>query len=156
MTENQTLTGDEWALWDLWTNAQRVFAKYVEGALQREFDISKAEFSVMVTLHRATRAELRVGDLAEALAWDKSRVSHLLTRMETRGFVSRIESGAAGRRTGISLTPNGRRVAQAAITVHAGTIRRYFLDQLSLEQTAAIRAWSEHLVVSENAGHDEG
>jgi DNA-binding MarR family transcriptional regulator len=49
------------------------------------------------------------------------------------------------RRTRIGLTAKGRRAVQSAILVHAGNIRRYFLDSLTPEQTAAIRAWSEQM-----------
>jgi DNA-binding MarR family transcriptional regulator len=90
--------------------------------------------------------EMRVGELSESLDWEKSRVSHQLTRMENRGLVEPIQSGAGGRRTGIRLTADGRRAAQSAILGHAGNIRRYFFDSVTPEQTAAIRAWSEQVV----------
>jgi DNA-binding MarR family transcriptional regulator len=146
VTETATLTPEEWSFWDSWTQAQRLFTQEVERGLQREVGISKAEFSVLVTLHREPHRELRVSDLAESLAWDKSRASHLLTRMETRGLVTRAETGASGRRTGISLTAKGRQAADRAIQVHGANIRRYFLNTLTPEQAAAIRAWSEQTV----------
>ncbi|MEO3873373.1 MarR family winged helix-turn-helix transcriptional regulator [Nonomuraea sp. B12E4] len=142
----ETLTPEEWELWDTWMHAHRLLVREVDRGLQRDFGISKAEFSVLVTLRQAPGRRLRVGDLAESLAWEKSRVSHLLTRMESRGFVERAESGASGRRTGIGLTEKGRRAVESAIDGHAGNVRRYFLDPLTPEQAAAIRAWSEQVV----------
>jgi DNA-binding MarR family transcriptional regulator len=148
---------EEWELWDTWMRAQRLLVRELDRGLQRACGISKAEFSVLVTLWQAPGSELRVGELAESLDWEKSRVSHLLTRMENRGFVARTESGAGGRRTRIGLTATGRRVAQGAIQEHAGNIRRYFLDALTKDQTAAIRAWSEQTVARmEPAGADDG
>lgn len=126
--------------------AQRLLVQEVDRCLQRDFGISKAEFSVLVTLWRAPGRELRVTDLVDSLGWEKSRVSHQLTRMENRGFVVRTESGASGRRTGIGLTAEGRRVTQRAIGGHAGTIRHYFLDSLTPEQAATIRTWSEQII----------
>ncbi|MFF3139235.1 MarR family winged helix-turn-helix transcriptional regulator [Streptomyces mirabilis] len=114
--------------------------------LQRDSGISKAEFSVLVTLWRATGREMRVGELSESLDWDKSRVSHQLTRMEKRGFVKRTQYGADGRRAGIGLTAEGRRAAQSAILVHADNIRRHFFSSLTPEQAVVIRAWSEQAV----------
>jgi DNA-binding MarR family transcriptional regulator len=146
MPVDETLTPEEWALWDTWMQAQRVLAIEVERALQREVGISKAEFSVLVTLYRVPGHHLRVGDLAESLGWEKSRVSHLLTRMERRGFVQRIESGATGRRTNIGLTPTGLENAEVALLTHGRSIRRYFLDPLTSEQTDALRAWSQQLI----------
>lgn len=146
MTESSALTPGEWEFWDTWMRAQRLLAQEVDRCLQRDFGISKAEFSVLVTLRRAPGHQLRVGDLAGSLGWEKSRVSHQLTRMENRGFVERTESGASGRRTGIVLTGTGERAVERAVRGHADTIRRYFFDPLTTEQAAAIRAWSEQMV----------
>jgi DNA-binding MarR family transcriptional regulator len=146
MTETRSLEPEEWEFWDTWMRAQRLLARQLERGLQRDCDISKAEFSVLVTLWRATGREMRVGELAESLDWDKSRVSHQLTRMEKRGFVQRTQYGTDGRRAGIGLTAEGRRAAQSAILVHGGNIRRHVFDSLTSEQTSAIRAWSEQAI----------
>src|SRR3954463_6663418 len=120
MARTRTLEPEEWALWDTWMRAQRLLTRELDRGLQRDCGISKAEFSVLVTLWRAPGREMRVGELSESLGWEKSRVSHLLTRMETRDFVAR--NGTSGRRTGVSLTATGRRVAKSAVAVHAGNI----------------------------------
>jgi len=146
MAETTTLEPDEWEFWDTWMRAQRLLARELERGLQRDCGISKAEFSVLVTLTKASGRELRVGELAESLAWEKSRVSHQLTRMENRGLVEPVQSGAGGRRTGVRLTAKGRLAAEGAVLGHAGNIRRHFLDQLTPEQAAVIRAWSEQTV----------
>jgi len=132
----------DWAFWDTWMHAQRLLVRELDRGLQRDCGISKAEFSVLMTL----RQPMRVGELADALGWEKSRVAHLLTRMEKRGFVARTEDGASGRRTGIELTGEGRRTAERATLAHGGNIRRLVLDRLTPEQTAVIRDWSTQLV----------
>jgi DNA-binding MarR family transcriptional regulator len=146
MVETRTLEPEEWEFWDTWMRAQRLLARELERGLQRDCGISKAEFSVLVTLWQAADREMRVGELSESLDWDKGRVSHQLTRMENRGFVKRTRYGADGRRAGITLTAEGRRAVQDAISVHADNIRRHFLDSLTPEQAAAIRAWSQQLI----------
>ncbi|RSM39037.1 MarR family transcriptional regulator [Amycolatopsis balhimycina DSM 5908] len=138
----ETLEPAEWEFWDTWMRAQRLVLRELDQGLQRACGISKAEFSVLVRLRRP----MRVGELADALDWEKSRVSHLLTRMENRGLVRRIEDGATGRRTGIELTGEGRRTAERATLAHGGNIRRLVLDELTPEQAAGIRSWSEHLI----------
>jgi DNA-binding MarR family transcriptional regulator len=146
MAETRALDPEEWEFWDTWMRAQRLLARELERGLQRDCGISKAEFSVLVTLWQAPGGEMRVGELAESLAWEKSRVSHQLTRMENRGLVERTGSEAGGHRTGTGLTAEGRRAAQSAIRVHGDNIRRCFLDPLTLGQAAAIRAWSEQTI----------
>jgi len=146
MTDAQPLSSDEWAFWDTWMQAQRLLVREVDRVLQADFGISKAEFSVLVTLQATPSGEMRVTALAGALDWDKSRVAHLLTRMESRGLLARSESGAAGRRTGIALTQPGRDVAERAILEHGRTIRRLAMDRLSLDQRKAISDWSRTLL----------
>src|SRR6266540_743462 len=146
MTEARTLVLDECEVCEACIRAQLLLARELDRGLQDECGISKAEFSVLMTLWQVPGRELRVGELAESLDWEKSRVSHMLTRMENRGFVERTRSGPSGRRTGIGLTAKGSRAAQSAILHHAGNIRRYVLDSLTPEQAATIRAWSEQMI----------
>jgi len=146
MAEPRTLGPEEWAFWDTWMRAQRLLTRELDRGLQDECGISKAEFSVLVTLWQTPGREMRVGELAESLDWEKSRVSHMLTRMENRGFVARTQFGASGRRTGMGLTTSGSRAAQSAILRHADNIRRYVLDSLTPEQATTIRAWSEQMI----------
>jgi DNA-binding MarR family transcriptional regulator len=146
MAETRSLEPAEWEFWDVWMRAQALVTRELERGLQRDCDISKAEFSVLVTLWQAAGRELRVGELAGSLDWDKSRVAHQLTRMEKRGFVQRTRYGSDGRRAGIGLTTEGRRAARAAIVVHGANIRRHVLDSLTPEQASAIRSWSEQAV----------
>jgi DNA-binding MarR family transcriptional regulator len=135
------MSSEDWAFWDTWMRAQRLLVRELDRGLQRDCGISKAEFSVLVRL----KQPMRVGELANALDWEKSRVAHLLTRMEHRGLVARTEDGATGRRTGIELTEEGRRTAERATRAHGGNIRRHVLDELTPEQAAAIRDWSEQV-----------
>ncbi|WP_439379736.1 MarR family winged helix-turn-helix transcriptional regulator [Amycolatopsis lexingtonensis] len=142
------LSTEDWAFWDTWMRAQRLLVRELDRGLQRDCGISKAEFSVLMTLS----APMRVGELAEALDWEKSRVSHLLTRMENRGLVARAEDGATGRRTGVELTAEGRRTAERATRAHGGNVRRLVLDRLTPGQAAAIREWSEQLIEHAESG----
>jgi DNA-binding MarR family transcriptional regulator len=140
------LEPDDWELWDSWMQAQRLLTRELDRDLQRSHGISKAEFSVLVTLHRAADGQLRVSELAESLDWDKGRVAHQLTRMESRDLIDR-EAGrsSTGRRVAVRLTPAGRDTVERALRTHAKNIRRLFFDVLTTEQAAAIRAWSNHI-----------
>ena len=145
MTKPRTLEPEQWELWNSWMQAQRLLARELDRDLQRDYGISKAEFSVLVTLHRAAEGQMRVGELAESLGWEKSRVAHQLTRMENRELVDRT-ANRSGRRIGIRLTAKGRTAVENAILGHANNIRRYFFETLTPEQAAAIHVWSRQIV----------
>lgn len=55
-----TLDPAEWEFWDTWMRAQRLLVQELDRGLQRDCGISKAEFSVLMTLTRP----MRVGELA--------------------------------------------------------------------------------------------
>lgn len=150
MATPRTLTPEEWERWNTWMQAQRLLAGELDRDLQRDYGISKAEFSVLVTLHQAPSGQMRVSELASALDWHKSRVAHQLTRMENRELVERTDNESSGRRVGIGLTKKGRDIVRNAIVGHGENIRRYFFETLTPEQAAAIDAWSRQMV-----GHAE-
>jgi DNA-binding MarR family transcriptional regulator len=152
MTTPRSLEPEEWELWHVWMQAQRLLNRELDRGLQRDYGISKTDFSVLVSLHQAPGGELRVSELVESLAWEKSRVSHQLTRMEHRELVERAEYGASGRRSAVRLTGKGRDAAEHAIRGHADNIRRYFFEALSPEQAEVIRCWSQGVVDRLEAG----
>jgi DNA-binding MarR family transcriptional regulator len=63
----------------------------------------------------AAMAPAAVGDLAQALRWDRSNVSHLVDRAAARGLVNRRVGEEDGRVTLVTLTPEGERLAQRFI-----------------------------------------
>lgn len=137
-----SLNPSEWELWHTWMQAQRLLVLELDRCLQRDYGISKAEFSVLVTLHQTPEGRMRVGELASSLGWDKSRVSHQLSRMEARSLVTPTTNDSSTRRIGIELTETGRAAASKAIEGHGANIRRLFFDTLTPDQAAVIQEWS--------------
>jgi DNA-binding MarR family transcriptional regulator len=126
--------------------AHRTITEQVDERLRSAAGISKAEFSVLRTLGNAPQQTLRVVELATKLRWEKSRIAHLLTRMEHRGLVARVENGAPGRRTAVMLSEDGQATLRDALRVHEENVSRLFISQLTVEQAKTIRTWSEQVV----------
>lgn len=70
------------------------------------------------------------------MGWDKSRLSHQLTRMQNRKLIERRE--AEKRVVLVVLTGHGREKLEAAWPIHAESVRRNLLDRLSAEQIATL------------------
>src|SRR3984885_10493895 len=51
--------------------------------------LSGAEFGVLSRLAALGKGEMRQQALAQAMGWDKSRLSHQLTRMQERALIER-------------------------------------------------------------------
>ncbi|HEV8297656.1 MAG TPA: MarR family transcriptional regulator, partial [Acidimicrobiales bacterium] len=75
-----------------WRGLQQVRAQLggrLGRQLQRDTGLSAADYEVLVNLSEAPKGRLRSYELSNALQWEKSRLSHHLTRMQRRGLVDR-------------------------------------------------------------------
>jgi DNA-binding MarR family transcriptional regulator len=98
--------------------------------------LSGPDWVVLSRLADLGKGEMRQQNLARTMGWDKSRLSHQLTRMQKRKLVERRE--ADGRVVLVVLTEYGREKLDAARPVHAESIRRNLLSRLSAEQIATM------------------
>ena len=138
MTADDALSDQDWAVWRDFMSMTGQLSRELDRRLQADAGISHADYSVLLVLERASDHQLRTGELAELLAWEKSRVSHQVARMEARALVVRTECDTDGRGTWIVPTPEGRRVLLGAMGNHSRTIRVLFFDALRGDQRAAI------------------
>ena len=106
--------------------------------------LSGADFGVLSRLAALGKGEMRQQALAESLGWDKSRLSHHLTRMQQRELIERRESEP--RAVLVILTKEGKTKLDAARPVHAESVRRNLLSRLSDQQTETIVRVSNLLV----------
>jgi DNA-binding MarR family transcriptional regulator len=105
--------------------------------LQRDSGLSGPDYSVLVQLSEAPDQRLRAYELGAATGWEKSRLSHHLTRMEQRGLVTRAQC-ADSRYFDIVLTEQGRATIEEAAPRHAGHVREWFVEALTPEQLDAL------------------
>jgi len=98
--------------------------------------LSGSEFAVLSRLASLGRGEMRQQDLATVMSWEKSRLSHQLTRMEDRGFLERRRGD--GKTVIVVLTKQGRERLDEARPVHADSVRRNLLSRLSKGQTETL------------------
>ena len=132
------LTDDELELFRAFHLMRRGFDRTLDAQLQHDDGISISELEVLMALVRSPGRRLRVRDLVEITGWEKSRVSHQVTRMASRGLVERQECAEDRRATWIHLTGDGRRVVVRALPKHSATIRRILFDALTQDQQDAL------------------
>jgi DNA-binding MarR family transcriptional regulator len=98
--------------------------------------LSGPDFGVLSRLAYCGKGGMRQQRLAESMGWDKSRLSHQLTRMQERELIERRE--ADKRVVLVVLTKHGREKLKAARPIHAGSVRRNLLARLNAEQIETI------------------
>ncbi|MBK1787700.1 MarR family winged helix-turn-helix transcriptional regulator [Prauserella cavernicola] len=113
--------------------------------LQADSGLSLADFDVLVKLTDQPQPRLRAGELAEALQWEKSRLSHHLARMQKRGLVARQDCPDDGRGAFVVLTDQGRAAIDQAAPAHVETVRDLVFDQLTTEEVAALTSITDRV-----------
>ncbi len=118
--------GHDWATWDAFHDVWRRLDRALDHAVQEGAGISIPEFEILIGLQRAPDRRLRVRDVAAGIGWEKSRVSHQVTRMVGRGLVERADCPTDGRGSWVTMTTEGRRAVLAGIRAHTAALEQLF------------------------------
>lgn len=105
--------------------------------------LSYLDYEVLVVLTDEPEGRLRLFQLAEELGWEKSRLSHHVTRMVDRGLVTKEKCESDRRGYYVVVTDKGRTEIEAAAPQHVADVRSLFIDQLTPEQLDVISQVSE-------------
>ena len=106
--------------------------------LLQDYGVSLTDYEVLVVLSEAPEGRLRVFEVADALAWEQSRVSHQLARMQRRGLVAREGCASDARGAFAVLTEAGRAAIERAAPAHVETVRQLIFDGLTHDQLTAL------------------
>jgi DNA-binding MarR family transcriptional regulator len=106
--------------------------------LLQEYGVSLADYEVLVVLSEAPDGRCRVFEIADTLAWEQSRVSHQLARMQRRGLIARQDCASDARGAFAVITAAGRAVIERAAPAHVETVRRLVFDELTPDQLATL------------------
>src|SRR5688572_22157232 len=132
--ESPWLPAEAQQLWRRWLRLNALLPGALHRELQADAGLSLPDFDVLVQLTDSPEGRVRVSDLARGLHWERSRVSHHITRMERRGVVRREECRDDGRGAWVVLTEQGRAVIEQAAPAHVATVRRLVFDALTPQE----------------------
>jgi DNA-binding MarR family transcriptional regulator len=125
--------GHDWATWDAFHDVWRQLDRALDHAVQEGAGISVPEFEILIGLHRDPEHRLRVRDMAAGIGWEKSRVSHQVTRMVARGLVARADCPTDGRGSWIEMTADGRRAVLRGIRAHTAALEQLFWRPVGID-----------------------
>jgi DNA-binding MarR family transcriptional regulator len=124
----------------------------LDADLRRTFDISLAEYEILVRLSERPQSRLRMAQLADALAHSRSRVTHTVKRMQHAGLVTRIATEEDGRGVVCAMTEQGHDLLVRMAPTHVNGVRDYLVDLASSEDFEALgrvmNAVADKLVVA--------
>jgi DNA-binding MarR family transcriptional regulator len=96
--------------------------------------LSYQDYMVLVALTAQPEGRMRLFELGHQLGWEKSRLSHQVTRMADRGLVEKIKCPSDLRGAVVGVSTHGRDEISAAAPGHLEAVRRLFIDLLAAEQ----------------------
>jgi DNA-binding MarR family transcriptional regulator len=114
--------------------------------LAADSGLSDADYDVLSTVSEAPGRRMRLGELAAAIHWSVSRLSHHVSRMQQRGLVAREECPDDGRAATVVLTDAGWAAIRAAAGHHVASVRRNLVDLLDAEDIAALARIADKVV----------
>jgi len=144
--ETQWLSPREQHAWRAYIRLnQKLFAR-IGSELQTESKLSGADFAILVALTDEPADRLRFQELAKAIDFEQSRLSHQIARMIKRGLVAREECAEDGRGAFVTITDQGREVIETAAPKHVAAVRRLVLDAITPEDLDALGDISTRII----------
>ena len=153
--ETRWLDEDQQHSWRALLMGMTLLMDRLDNDLRRVCDLSLVEYEILVRLSESPGRQLRMAQLADALAHSRSRVTHTVARMQRAGLVERASSPDDGRGVVASMTDSGYDLLRRVAPIHVSGVRDNLVDLVSPEDFLALgrvmNAVSDHLV----AGHPE-
>ena len=133
-------------MWKAYRDVYQGLSEVLQDQLLRDAGLSGSEYPVLVALSYAPGGVMRAREICSELGWDRSRLSHLVGRMENRGLVAREECSDDARGTMVRLTDTGRAAVEDAAPEHSEAIRRYFFNLLSKSERETLATVFERVL----------
>ena len=98
------------------------------------------EYSVLLMTDRAGEFGIRPSVLAHKVVFSRSRLTHTMKRLESRGLIARRPCQGDGRGGLVFLTEAGKCLFDEAALVQRDVIRQLFLNDISPEEIDTLTA----------------
>ena len=144
--ETRWLDKDELAAWMSLAGLMFKLPGVLDYQLQRDSGLSHFGYLVLAGLSESPGRSRRMSDLAGFANGSLSRLSHVVKRLEQRGFVERRPAEDDGRITVATITESGYEMLVAAAPGHVTTVRDTVIDALTPEQLAQLKVIADRIL----------
>jgi len=118
----------------------------LDSQLQRDSDLTHFGYLCLAMLSERDDRMLRMSDLAGSTNASLSRLSHVITKLESRGLVERLPCEESRRVTMVHLTDKGYHVLVDAAPGHVETVRSLVYDGLNPEDVEDLLRIMGHIL----------
>ena len=132
------LTPEQQADWRSYLLGVARLSDALNHQLERDVDLSLSEYEILVRLSEAADRTLRMSDLATSLMHSRSRLTHTVGRLESRGLVVRAACPDDRRGVNCTMTDAGYALLGTAAPGHVRAVREQLVDRLTPDELRAL------------------
>ena len=121
----------------------------LDAELQKDAGITQFDYLVLSGLSEAPGRTLRMSELAATASSSMSRLSHVVSRLEAKGWVRREPCPGDGRFINAVLTEDGWGKVKATAPGHVAAVRELLVDTLTSEEFAQLGALSAKILAAQ-------
>ena len=139
------LTEEELRSWLPFAGVMLRLGTVLDSQLQRDSDLTHFDYLCLAMLSEHDDHTTSMSELAGRTNASLSRLSHVISKLEGRGFVSRCRSEHSRRVTMVRMTEEGYAVLVAAAPGHVEAVRSLVFDGLAPEDVEALGRIMRHV-----------
>lgn len=140
------LDEDEQRAWLRLAGVMLKLGPALDSQLQRDSELTHFDYLCLAMLSEPTDHTLRMSDLAARVNASLSRLSHVVKKLEGRGWVERYPCPDSRRVTMVRLTGAGWDVLVRAAPGHVETVRSLVFDGLTPADVQDLERLAGHIV----------
>jgi DNA-binding MarR family transcriptional regulator len=152
--KSKTATQEQVSTWINLRQAGRVIQTRLEERLQKEANLSWAEFELLLRLRISAAHPLQMSEIAAQLVGSPSGTTRIADRLVRDGLIARETPPENRRIVRVQLTDRGRKVLADADEIIRTTLQEVLGDHLTESEVAGLRGLLRKLLESNGAWQD--
>lgn len=132
------LTADQQHAWRSYLEASQLLLAQLDKELRESRGLALGEYELLVRLSEQPNFSMRMARLAAEVAISRSRLTHIVSRMEARGLLGRSTTTGDGRGVLCTMTDAGYRLLVDAAPSHVASVRNHFIDRIDADGLDAL------------------
>ena len=140
------LTEEELASWFPLAGVMLKLNPALDSQLQRDSDMTHFDYLCLAMLSEAREWTTSMSSLAARTNASLSRLSHVISKLEKRGWVTRCPSDVSRRVTNVRMTEEGYAVLVAAAPDHVENVRSLVYEGLDEQDVADLKRLMTHIL----------
>jgi DNA-binding MarR family transcriptional regulator len=145
--EPHWLDAEEMATWLPLLRVVQLLPQALDKQLRDQAGVNHTYYMILAMLSEQADRRLAMGELARLTATSQSRLTHAVTSLEQRGWVTRVPCPSDKRVQYAQLTDAGFAVLQRVAPGHVDEVRRLVFDRLDRDEVSQLNRIARKLLV---------